>query len=290
MKNRFMHEQLSMNEGVPIIARYYDYERFTYPWHFHSEFEIIYVEESVGERFVADSMEPFCPGDVILLGNNVPHYLKSAPMYYDTNPLLRVKGVVIQFKQDFLSHGINNYTDLKHVKQLLSQSERGIHFPASDNQAMIEKINLLPTYKGINRIVHLLLLLDEMAKAGNRRLLGTAQFNNSLSLFTDNRLEKVLSYVTFHYTETINLDKIAAMVPMNTTSFCRYFKEKSGKTFTEYVLELRIGYACKLLVGNLMDISQISIECGFNTMTHFNRIFKRNTGLTPSEYRKQFLK
>lgn len=285
-----MHEQLSMNDDIPIIARYYDYEKFTYPWHFHSEYEIIYVEESVGERFVADSMEAYYPGDVILLGNNVPHYMKSAPQYYENNPLLRVKGVVIQFKKDFMSHAINNYTDLKHVKQLLEQSERGIHFPFSTNKEIIEKINLLPTYKGIERIINLLRLLDAMAKISRKRLLGSAQFNNSLSLFTDNRLEKVLSYITFHYTETINLHNIASMVPMNATAFCRYFKEKSGKTFTEYVLDLRIGYACKLLVGNSMDISQISIECGFNTTTHFNRIFKRNTGLTPSEYRRQFLK
>lgn len=290
MKNRFMHEQLSMNDDIPVIARYYDYEKFTYPWHFHSEYEIIYVEESVGERFVADSMEAYYPGDVILLGNNVPHYMKSAPQYYENNSLLRVKGVVIQFKKDFMSHAINNYTDLKHVKQLLEQSERGIHFPFSTNKEIIEKINLLPTYKGIERIINLLRLLDAMAKISSKRLLGSAQFNNSLSLFTDNRLEKVLSYITFHYTETINLHNIAAMVPMNATAFCRYFKEKSGKTFTEYVLDLRIGYACKLLVGNSMDISQISIECGFNTTTHFNRIFKRNTGLTPSEYRRQFLK
>ena len=103
-------------------------------------------------------------------------------------------------------------------------------------------------------------------------------------------MEKILTYLSGHFKEDIDLNEISSLVAMNASSFCRYFKERLGKTFTEYMLDLRIGYACKLLVENTMDVIQISIECGFNTIAHFNRIFKRNTGLTPTEYRKQFLK
>ncbi len=290
MANRMMHEKLTINDQTPIIARYYDYEKFTYLWHFHAEYEIIYVQESTGERFVADSMEFFYPGDVILLGSNLPHYMRSHEKYYKGDSSQRVKGVVIQFAHDYMSHAINNYADLIHIKLLLEKSRRGIHFPYPECSNIIKCIEKLPTYKGIDRIVNLLLLLNKMANFKDSRILGSPQFSDRISLFSDNRLDKILSYINYHYIENLKLDHIASIVSMNKTSFCRYFKEKTGKSFVDYIQDLRIGYACKLLIGTLLDISQISLECGFNTTCHFNKIFKRNTGFTPSEYRKQFLK
>ena len=243
MENKLMHEQLTIYAGTPIIARHYDYDRFTFPWHVHNEFEIIYVKESTGERFVADNMETFYPHDLTFVGHGVPHYMKSAPEYETNNHSLRVKGVIIQFEEHFMSHSISNYADLAHIKKLLDESARGIHFPYPENKETM-----------------------------------------------DQRMEKILSFLANHYKENIDLNEISSIVAMNSSSFCRYFKERSGKTFMEYLLDLRIGHACKLLIENKIDITQISIECGFNTITHFNRIFKRNTGLTPSEYKKQFLK
>ncbi len=290
MITSMMHEQLTINDEYPIIARYYDYERFVYPWHFHGEYEIIYVKEGTGERFVADSIENFSCGDVILLGHNVPHYMRSAEEYYKEDSSLRVTGAVIQFAYDYMAHAINRYADLSHIKTLLERSKRGIHFPSPHNHEIIKAIELLPQSKGVYRIANLLFLLDKMARFKPRRLLGSPHYDQNLSILTDNRLDKVLSYITFHYTEPICLSDIASIVSMNASAFSRYFKEKTSKSFIEYILELRIGYACKLLIGSSLDISQIYIECGFNTLCHFNRIFKRQTGLTPSEYRKEFLK
>lgn len=288
MKSNFMHEQLPIDDSQPIIARHYDYKRFTYPWHFHSEYEIIYVKEGHGERFVADNIGTFGAGEIILLGSNLPHYMRSASEYFTEGSSKRVKGVVIQFHKNFMEHSINNYVDLKPIKDLLEEAKRGVLFTTSANENMIAQIEALPLYKGVDRLVNLLLLLNNMTRSNNKRLLGSRQFDNSLSLFADDRLEKVLSYVNYHYTENINLNEIAAKIPMNTTSFCRYFKEKAGKTFMDYILDLRIGYACKLLSDKSMDISQISIASGFNSITHFNRIFKRKTNLTPTEYKKRF--
>ncbi len=288
MENIIMHEQLTINEQRPIISRYYDYAHFAYPWHFHSEFEIIYIKESHGERYVADCMESFCPGDVVLLGSNLPHYMRSSNIYYEGNPKLRVKGVVIQFANDYMSHAINRYADLSHIKILLEKAKRGIHFPFPENNEIIEDIENLPFQKGIARITKLLFLLDKMALFKNKRFLGSLRFNENIPKFSDSRIEKVLSYINYHYTEDIKLDDISSLFSMNTSAFCRYFKQKTGQTFIDYIQNLRIGYACKLLIGTSYDISQISLECGFNTICHFNRIFKRNTNLTPSEYRLKF--
>lgn len=290
MGNKFMHEQLTIYAGTPIIARHYDYDKFTFPWHVHQEFEIIYVKESTGERFVADNMEVFHPYDLTFVGHGVPHYMKSGPEYEKEDHPLRVKGTIIQFEENFLSHAITNYADLAHIKKLFDESERGIHFPYPDNKEIIQCIEQLPDSKGTMRIIKLLHLLDLMANFKPKRYLGSLHFCRSVSIMMDQRMEKILTYLTSHYKKNIDLNEISSLVAMNSSAFCRYFKEKSGKTFTEYILDLRIGYACQLLIENKMDIIQICIECGFNTITHFNRIFKRNTGFTPTEYKKQFLK
>jgi AraC-like DNA-binding protein/mannose-6-phosphate isomerase-like protein (cupin superfamily) len=290
MENKMMHEQLTINEQYPVIARHYDYERFTYPWHFHREYEIIYFAEGDGERFVADNLESIHPGDIILMGSDVPHYMRSAEKYYAGDTTLRIKGTIIQFAHDYMSHAIGNYTDLKHIKSFLETAKRGIHFPYPANAEIIESVTALPAHTGVERITNLLLLLNRMAHLKSKRILGSPHFSNYLAPFSDSRIEKILAHLNRHYTENLRLDDIASMVSMNTSAFCRFFKEKSGKPFTEYIQALRVGYACKLLIGSSLDVLQISVECGYNTPSHFNKIFKRNTGFTPSDYRKQFLK
>lgn len=290
MGNKLMYEQLAMYEGIPIIARHYDYAKFTFPWHVHNEFEIIYVKESYGERFVADSMEMFYPNDVTLVGHSVPHYMKSAEEYETGQSSKRVKGTIIQFEEDFMSYAINNYVDLSHIKKLLDESARGIHFPYPDNLEIIQCIEQLPESTGIMRIINLLHLLDLMANSPKKHFLGSVRFCSPSSFKMDDRIEKIMTYLSDHFRENLDLNEVSALIAMNTSSFCRYFKEKTGKTFTEYMLAFRIGYACKLLIENKMDIIQVCIECGFNSIAHFNRMFKRSTGLTPTQYRKQFLK
>ncbi|MDR1455452.1 MAG: AraC family transcriptional regulator [Tannerella sp.] len=284
------HERLSINEHLPVIARFYDYERFTYPWHFHREYEIIYFAGGEGFRFVADSTEMIRPGDIILIGSNVPHYTRSAEKYYAGDASLRVKGAVIQFAHDFMSFAIGNYTDMKPIRELLKTADRGIHFPAPANTGLVDRVMELPTVKGVERMARLLLLLDKMAHFRQQRTLGTPHFNLHIFPYTDNRMEKALRYINRNYAKNIKLNDLAAIASMNTSAFCRYFKGKSGKSPVSYIQELRVDYACRLLTSTGLDILQICIECGFNTPSHFNRVFKRNTRLTPTEYKIQFLK
>ena len=288
MSNRFIHEQLPISADMPIIARHYDYDMFTYNWHLHNEFEIIHVKESVGDMFVADSMGPFGPGDVIVVGHGVPHYLRSADDYRNGVAKGRVKGTIIQFEENFMAHAIDNYADLSHVKVLLEESARGIYFPPAVNREVVKLIEKMPGYSGKMRIIGLLQLLDVMAEIEDRKLLGTQLFHKSSSTAMNQRMEKILTYATAHFRENIDLTTMASLVAMNTSSFSRYFKMSFGKTFQEYIMNLRIGHACKLLVESTMDVVQVCLESGFNSTAHFNRIFKRYTGLTPTVYRKQF--
>ncbi|MDH6535552.1 AraC-like DNA-binding protein [Parabacteroides sp. PM5-20] len=283
---KLMHEHINIHSGSPIIAREFDYEHFTYPMHFHSEFEIIYVKEGSGTQYVADSVEKFHPHTLIMTGPDTRHYMDSDPSYKTGNEVLRVKGIIIQFEKNFISYAIQHYEDMSHIKKLFEESKQGIKFSLLPDNPIIRQIESLPETTGIARITSLITLLDLMGKWEAKRLLGSLQFSESYTAFTDYRMKKVISYVSANYKKEISLEEIASLIAMNKSAFCRYFKEKTGNTFMDYLLNLRIGNARQLLLTGSMDVNQISLECGFNSITHFNRIFKRFTGIEDKKRRK----
>ena len=249
MRRPIINEKLPISESNPIKARHYDYDRFTYPWHFHSQYEIIYVKESHGLCFVGDCIEKFSAGDVILFGTNLPHYMRSNDIYGSENVTSRVQGTIIQFEQNFMQYSFDYYPQFLQIKMLLEESKRGIIFPKQDATRVGELLTL-----------------------GNKRI------------------DKIISFINNNYTRNLKLNEIAGMASMNSSAFCRYFKENTGKTLLQYVMEMRVGYACKLLALGEMDISQIAVECGFDSITHFNRTFKQLVNLTPTQYRSNIMK
>ena len=262
---KIMNEKLTITTSNPVRARFYEYPRFTYPWHFHSEYEIIYVEKGEGDCLVGDSIISYSKGDLILFGSELPHSMQSPPDGGEESDNgeeseLKVKGVNIQFVKDFT---------------------------VTRSGKLINLLKQIPSAKGAEQIILLLSLLQMMATSNHRKYLTTSHYTPSPSIMRNERMEKVIAYLNKHYTESIGLDEIASYTAMNPTAFCRYFKENTGKTFKEYVLDMRIGYACKLLNSSMMNISQISATCGFESPVHFNRIFKRLTGMTPTFYREQ---
>lgn len=283
-----IHEQLFIQRHKPLIVREFDYDHFSYPWHYHSEYEIIYIKESSGQRFIADHIGTFKAGDLLLLGPNLPHYLKNEVAYYQKGSQLRVRGVIIQFERRFMSHSIENYAELLPVRKMLEMSCLGLSFSPSSINPLASLIEHLPQITEIDRIAAVLNLLVRLSQLSGFQQLGSPGFSNALDFFEGTRMEKVQNYLLHHYTEEVTLDKVASIAAMNTTAFCRYFKEKSGKTLTEYIMTLRMGFACRLLLSNTQTVGQISMECGFNSITHFNRVFKRHTGFTPSEYKLRF--
>lgn len=284
---KIMNEKLTISTTNPVRARFYDYQRFTYPWHFHSEYEIIYVEEGEGDCLVGDSIIAYSKGDIILFGAELPHSMQSPPCYGEESEL-KVKGVNVQFEKDFMHYSISQYSQFIPIRNLLEDAQRGIKFSTNHASKLVELVNQIPVAKGAEQIILLLSLLQMMSTATtNRKYLTTSHYTPSPSVMRNERMEKVIAYLNKHYTASIGLDEIASYTAMNPSAFCRYFKENTGKTFKEYVLEMRVGYACKLLSGSMMNISQISATCGFESPVHFNRIFKRITGLTPTGYREQ---
>lgn len=283
-----MNEQLAISSSSPLRARFYDYQHFTYPWHFHSEYEIIYISESTGTQFVGNSIESYRAGDVLLIGSNLPHYLKSDEIYHSANAPSKVRGTIIQFEKEFMQHAVNFYPQFMRIKKLLEESRMGVFFSAGCSQKLIELLNLIPVEKGMNQITSFLQLLKVMSEIKQRKTISKPDFEYNTE-HNASRVDKVISFINKNYTRQITLDEIASFASMNATAFCRFFKKETGKTFTKYIFDMRIGYACKLLLMNEMSISQIGVVCGFETISHFNKTFRKVSGYSPTEYRKMML-
>jgi AraC-like DNA-binding protein/mannose-6-phosphate isomerase-like protein (cupin superfamily) len=285
-----MHEHIDFPGLSAVKVKICDRPHFTYPWHFHPEFEMLYVIEGSGTRFVADSIEEFQAGDFTLLGSTLPHFWRSDEKYLNSNGKLKVKYIVIQFSNDFLKDEIANYPEYNLIGDLLKRASRGVHFPTDFIKKITNKIIKVSKSNGFERIIFLQELLQALAKTNEYKLLAGELYQHENQNFTNYRLTKVMLYLNTNYQRKIELETVAEIANLHPAAFCRFFKEKSGKSLSEFVNDLRIGYACRLIIEGKMSVSQISFESGFNNLSNFNRTFKKHTGYTPTNYFHEFHK
>lgn len=283
-----MEEHIDFPGGSALKVRYSEKPCFNYPLHFHPEIEILYIVEGSGTRFVADSIEGFVPGELVIIGENVPHFWRSDERYISGDEKLKVKYFVIQFPGDFLFDEIKKYPEYLLIDDLLKRISRGICFTESFSRKMGVSIKKIWKSSGFERIIRFQELLYQMAKTSEFKYLAGEFYQVTYPYHPDIRLSKIIQFLNSNYLKKIELEEVALFANLHPTAFCRFFREKTGKTFIMYLNELRIGYACKLILDNKLQVSQIATESGFNNMSNFNRIFKKHTHLTPSEYYAEF--
>lgn len=287
---KIMHEQIDFPGQSTIRLKWGEIPFLTYPWHYHSEYEILYLIESTGTRFVADHIEPFGPGDLVMVAGDLPHYWRNDEEYYLPGTGLKAKRFVIQFPGDFMQPVINTYPEFLTIKNLLLRSEKGIRFLPPQNDEIGQMLLELRDFSGFRQIMRFLEILHYMAQNTNYKLLASDAYQPGRHEIFDNRLEKVIRFLTHNYQTQVRLEEVAQIAGMHPTAFCRYFKDKTGKQVSTYLNELRIGFACRLLINGAMQVSQICYETGFNNLSNFNRTFRRITGLTPTQYQEEMMK
>ena len=283
-----MHEHIDFPGRSAVKVKLREMPHFTYPWHFHPEFELLYVIEGSGTRFVADSIEEFRSGDLALIGGTLPHFWRSDELYLNSKGKLNVKYIVIQFPNDFLKDEILNYPEYHLIGDLLERASRGVWFPVEFTRKISGKIIKLAKSSGFERIILLQELLQTLAKTHEFKLLGGELYQHENHTFTNFRLTKVIQFLTTNYQRKIELEKVAEIANLHPAAFCRFFKEKTGKSLSEYVNDMRISYSCRLIIEGKMSVSQISFESGFNNLSNFNRTFKKHTGFAPTQYFHEF--
>ena len=285
-------QKILLSEGSSFLASRLILHRFHSEYHFHPEYELKYVIESKGKRFVGDTIENFQEGDLILLGPNIPHYWRNDEIH-DQSDLIQAKAVVVLFSEDFLGNKLFSLQEMTPVRELLKKSHSGLVFPNATNSQIPKMMDEVTEAKGPLRIILILEILAELAKSESRKLL-TEEFSSGTPCLDANspsfaRLQKVHHYVIKNFHSPIQIEDVAQIANMTPHAFCKYFKKSTKKTFMTFLNELRVCHAKKLLIENKIPISQICVEAGFNNISNFNRQFKTGTHMTPSDFRAMYI-
>ena len=187
-----------------------------------------------------------------------------------------------------MQYAFSHYSQFQGINRLLEEAQRGLLFSLSNCTDNIPQIiKRIPQKEGVGQIVEFLQLLDALTHLTPQKVISSPAYDPVPARFNGRKIEKVMAFLNKHYTQPICLEDVASYAAMNPTAFCRFFKENTGKTFRQHITDMRIGYACKLLLNGKWNISEISLECGFESVAHFNRCFKKHTGMTPTSYRKK---
>lgn len=263
---------------------------FNFPIHIHPECELNFIENAKGaQRIVGDSIEEIDEEELVLVTN--PH-LEHAWKDY-RNVLKNIHEITIQFHPDLLTDTFLNKNQMISIRQLFRHAERGVAF----SRESIAKVRpLLKTLTCENdsfySLIKLLIILHELSIDKGMRELSTGQFaaNVMHQHSSDESLGRVMDYLSRHYSEVIRLSEVAEMVNMSESSFCRFFKQHTSKSFIDFLTDIRLGAASRALIDSSLSIAEIGYDCGFNNLSNFNRIFKKKKGVTPSEFRDNYRK
>ncbi|MCG2460744.1 AraC family transcriptional regulator [Flavobacteriaceae bacterium F89] len=283
MKLHLLNRRSAHNHSFKVTHN--RYPNFLRIWHHHPELELVLVSKSTGTRFIGDSIEKFGPGEVVLIGKDLPHMWLNDDIYFQGKSDLTAEAVAAHFKEDFLGSQIFMVPEMKHIGALFERASQGIKFE-SVTPTIIERIHRLPVLENFEKAIGLLEILHLLAMHREYKLLCSKGFTNSLGEGEDINMDKANAYIFKNFNTPIGSKDVATVLNMNPSAFSRYFKRIHRKTFTKYINEIRIGYACKLLMEEKNTVTAVCYESGFNNISNFNRQFKQLTGMSPSEYVK----
>ncbi len=261
----------------------HDFSHFLKVWHYHTELELVYIKRSEGTRFIGDNISRFQAGELVLIGSNLPHMYQNDEAYFQEGSQLRAEAHVVHFSPTFLNTSLAEIPELRQIHLLIEKAKLGLLFTRETADTIAPLIMQLAGLHDLERMLSFLKILSILAQAESRTI-ATPGFVNHFDQAGDAKLDKVYDHVMQHFQEDIKVDDIADLVSMNKSSFCRYFKKTTQKTFTEFLNEVRIGFACKVLMEKQMGILETSYYCGYNNISHFNRQFKKKVKMSPSEY------
>jgi AraC-like DNA-binding protein len=256
-------------------------------WHYHAEVELIFFHQGSGTQFVGDHIKRFQSGDIILVGSNLPHYWRYDDACFSERDTHPVHSTVIHFSENFWGETFLELPETKPIRNLLEKARRGILVSAREEEKIPVQVEKIRQAEGVGRITALIECLSMFAGSDQLQLLSSIGFRPDFSESENDRINAIYDYTFRHFTQKIYLDQVAAIAGLVPNSFCRYFKSRTGKTYTQFLTEIRIGHACKLLIDNRISIKQLCYESGFSNFTCFHKNFRLLTGKSPQSYLKE---
>ncbi len=287
-------EKNILQEITPLEAHDFMYVadrhkvEYDYPLHRHDLFELNFVEHGAGcERIVGDSVEVLDEYDLALITSpNLEHQWAQGECHSAD-----IHEITIQFTLDFQHSKLFDTNPLRSIKQMFVRAQRGLAFPMPAIMTVYPRlIRLSQISEGFYSFMELLNILYELSKFDDARELSSSAFAQVKPNMENKRVTRVKDYISAHYIEEIRLEQMSQLVNMSPTAFSRFFKLRTGKTLAEYIVDIRLGHATRQLVDTNEPVSQICFDCGFNTLSNFNRLFRKRKGCSPTEFREKYAK
>lgn len=276
---------LSDKDCFYIVERHKN--KFTYPLHCHAEYELNFISNGAGvRRVIGDSIETIGPYELVLVtGEHLEHVWEQGTCTSED-----IREITIQFSSRLFNEGFLAKNQFESVRKMFENARQGLCFP---QEAIMKVYSLLDTIAqetdSFTQVMDCIRILHELSLFEGRKL-ATSAFAKAPRHHESQRVERIKDYIHAHYAESVTLDNIADLISMSPSSCSRFFRTHTGKTVTDYILDVRLGNAARSLVDTNDSISVICYRCGFNNLSNFNRVFKAKKGMTPSEFRRVYMK
>lgn len=283
-----------MREITPLSERdcFYIADRhksaFDYPIHCHPEFELNYIERGAGvRRTVGDNTETIGDLDMVLIAGSELEHVWEQGSCTGTD----IREITIQFSADILPEALLRRNQFDSIRSMLERAQCGLAFPVPTIMRVYSKLDSLISHqKGFGAVLEFFGILYELSLSEDARQLSSSAFARAATHSESRRVAKVQEYITRHFHDDIRAEQLADLIGMSPVSFSRFFRQRTGRTLTNYVIDLRIGTAARMLVDSEQTVAEICYDCGFNTLSNFNRLFRKYKGCSPTEFRESYHK
>jgi AraC-like DNA-binding protein len=272
----------SFNVRHDVVPHFYN------KWHHHPELELVHIIKGAGRQFIGDHVHHFKSGDMILLGADLPHYWRSEDSYFIPDSGLTCEAIVVHFMPNFLGDSFFNLPENKAIARLLQKAQQAVRVKNNTQKQVGVLLEKLVAVKNSERIIMLLQILETIANSKDTKTICSKGLEFHYNPREVDRLNAIYQFVLQNFSSEITLEQVARVAHISPQSFCRYFKSRIKKTFSKFLIEVRIGHACKLLAETNKSIADICYECGYNNFSNFNRHFKNITQKTPLEHRHHY--
>jgi len=271
-------------EQETIRVEYWDLPYFYDPLHFHEECQVTYILESEGSLLLGDKLDRFKTDDLYIVGPNLPHVFRNDATCFNERSEIRAKAISVFFLKESLQGILNTIPEARQIKRLFRNADFGVRLSGDSSAEILPHLEKLFKLQGIHKVLKFLETCSQMSVSKNVEILST-KAPMILNSEDSDRLEKVFDYINRNYQKSIRLEEVANLIYMTPTSFCRYFKRWTQKTFSQYLIEVRINSACTYLVKKGYNVSEACYSSGYNNISNFHRHFINITGMTPNVYK-----
>lgn len=273
---------LTSSDCFTIFTRFKS--EFDFPLHCHEELELNFIMNAKGaKRVIGDHISEIADLELVLVGSNLPHVWQTHKCKSKD-----IREITIQFHKDLFDEKFLRRNQLSFIRNMLEKSAKGIQFSTQTIQQVAPRLTILSQKQGFDSVLELLSILHDLSISRNMHTLSDATFSNAELSYNSRRIERTIEYMNQSFQKSITLLEVSKLANMTEVSFSRFFKARTGITFMDSLLEMRLGHASRLLIDTTQSVAEVAYNCGFNNISNFNRLFKKKKGCTPKEFRENY--